>query len=63
MARELRKKIPVNGGGMISTCPRYDRIKQPAVCLEIKNLEIKSLKNENLRKIAEITNKIISDFM
>ena len=40
MAR-IEKKIPVNGGGMISTCPRYDRIKQPAVCLEIKNLEIK----------------------
>lgn len=62
MARELRKKIPVKGGGIISTCPRYDRIKQPAVCLEIKNLEMKSLKKENLREMADITNQIISDF-
>lgn len=57
-ASQLREKILVRGGGMISTCPRYDRINQPAVCLEIKNLEIESLNTDNLKKIAEITNKI-----
>ncbi len=62
MGRELRKRIPVEGGGMISTCPRYDRIKQPAVCLEIKNLDIKCLKKDNLREISDITNNIISNY-
>jgi hypothetical protein len=61
IASKLRKIIPVEGGGIISTCPRYDRINQPAVCLEIKNLEIKCLKHENLREITDITNKIISN--
>ncbi len=63
MGRELRKRIPVEGGGIISTCPRYDRINQPAVCLEIKNLEIKCLKKDNLREISDITNKIISNYI
>lgn len=62
MGRELRKKIPVEGGGIISTCPRYDRINQPAVCLEIKNLEIKCLNKDNLREISDITKKIISNY-
>jgi hypothetical protein len=53
-ARELRENIKVNGGGMITVCPRYDRINQPGICLEIKNLDIHCLKKNNLRKIVEI---------
>jgi len=60
VARLLREEINVINGGMITTCPRYDRINHPAVCLEIKNLDIKCLTNENLEKIAEIVNKLIN---
>ena len=52
--RLLRNNLKVNGGGMITVCPRYDRINQPVVCLEVKNLDIHCLKKENLREIAEI---------
>ena len=54
VARELRKDIQVKGGGMISTCPNYNRINNPAVCLEIKNLDINCLNERNLIKIVEI---------
>lgn len=47
-SRELRAAIKVHGGGMISKCPRYDRILEDAVALEIKNLDILCLTPENL---------------
>ncbi|EKF86316.1 DegT/DnrJ/EryC1/StrS family aminotransferase [Methanobacterium formicicum] len=59
VARLLRNKLQVNGGGMITTCPRYDRINQPAICLEVKNLDIHCLKKENLREIVDIVNYTI----
>lgn len=59
VAKLLRKSIPVTGGGMITTCPRYDRINYPAVCLEIKNLDIHCLKKSNLIKIAETVKCLI----
>jgi hypothetical protein len=59
VARLLRNKLKVNGGGMITTCPRYDRINQPAICLEVKNLDVHCLKKENLRGIVEIVNDTI----
>ncbi|MFA0834230.1 MAG: DegT/DnrJ/EryC1/StrS family aminotransferase [Methanobacterium formicicum] len=59
VARLLRNKLKVNGGGMITTCPRYDRINQPAICLEVKNLDVHCLKKENLREMVEIVNYTI----
>lgn len=59
VARTLRNKITIRGGGMITVCPRYDRINQPAVCLEIKNLDIRCLEKNNLLEIAKITNNTI----
>lgn len=56
----LRKEFKVNGGGMITTCPRYDRINQPAICLEVKNLDIHCLKEENLMIMAEIVNNTLN---
>ena len=50
----LRSSLRVEGGGLISTCPRYDRMNQPGVCLEIKNLDIQCLKKDNLSEIGEI---------
>jgi len=60
VARLLRKEFKVNGGGMITTCPRYDRINQPAICLEVKNLDIHCLKEENLMIMAEIVNNTLN---
>ncbi len=59
VTRLLRNKLTVNGGGMITTCPRYDRINQPAICLEVKNLNVHCLKKENLREIVDIVNDTI----
>jgi glycine/serine hydroxymethyltransferase len=58
MAHELRKSLNVHGGNMITTCPRYDRINLPAVCLEIKNLDIRCLDVDNLSGMVNIVNKI-----
>lgn len=58
-ARELRENIKVMGGGMITVCPRYDRINQPAVCLEIKNLDTECLEKNNLLEIVEIVRNTI----
>jgi glycine/serine hydroxymethyltransferase len=54
LAKELRTVIKVHNGGMISKCPRYDRILENAVALEIKNLDICCLTSENLDGIIEI---------
>jgi hypothetical protein len=43
---------------MITNCPRYDRINLPAVCLEIKNLDIRCLTMDNLNEIVNIVNEI-----
>ena len=37
----------------ITTCPNYNRIKQKAIAVEIKNLDYECLKKENLDKIIE----------
>ena len=54
LAKELRTVIKVHNGGMISKCPRYDRILEDAVALEIKNLDICCLTSENLDGIIEV---------
>jgi hypothetical protein len=58
-ARQLREKFQVQGGGMITTCPLYNRVNIPAVCLEIKNLDIRCLNPANLRKIAETVKTVL----
>jgi hypothetical protein len=59
MARALRSSLKVEGGSMISTCPRYDRMNQPGACLEIKNLDIQCLKKDNLSEMVEIIGNIL----
>lgn len=48
---QLRNKLDVQGGGIITLCPNYNRVKLNAVCLEIKNLDISCLTPENLNEI------------
>lgn len=56
LAKELRAAIKVHNMGMISKCPRYDRILESAVALEIKNLDISCLTTENLDMIIKTVN-------
>ncbi|KAF5088910.1 DegT/DnrJ/EryC1/StrS family aminotransferase [Methanobacterium aggregans] len=51
---ELRHGFDVDGGGIVTVCPRYDRLKEKAVCVEMKNLDVDCLNNENITKISEI---------
>ena len=55
----LRKGLNVHGGSIITVCPNYNRIKSNAVCIEIKNLDIKCMTPENLQGIVRI---LKSDF-
>jgi hypothetical protein len=59
IARELRSQLKVHGGGMISNCPRYDRVLDNAVALEIKNLDIRCLTHENLELMVEIIRELV----
>lgn len=54
MSKELRSKLNVHNGGMVSKCPRYDRVLENAVALEIKNLDVRCLTPENLDEILKI---------
>jgi hypothetical protein len=58
LATELRAALKVRNGGMISKCPRYDRILEDAVALEIKNLDIRCLTRENLDRMIELVNDL-----
>ena len=55
----LRKILKTDKNGMITTCPNYNRVKQKAICVEIKNLDYTCLEKENLDKIiTEINNQL-----
>ena len=58
LATELRTALKVRKGGMISKCPRYDRILEDAVALEIKNLDVRCLTRENLDRMIEFVNDL-----
>ena len=49
----------IDKSGFITTCPNYNRVKQKAICIEIKNLNYNCLENEYLDKIiSEINNQL-----
>ena len=52
----LKKLLPIDKSGFITTCPNYNRVKQKAIAVEIKNLAYECLENENLEKIIEEIN-------
>ena len=49
----LKKSLPIDKSGFITTCPNYNRVKQKAISIEIKNLDYECLKQEYLDKIIE----------
>ncbi len=55
----LKKSLPIDKSGFITTCPNYNRVKQKAIAIEIKNLSYDCLKEEHLEKIiTEINNQL-----
>ena len=55
----LKKSLTTDKSGFITTCPNYNRVKQKAICVEIKNLDYSSLEKENLDIIiSQINNQL-----
>ena len=50
---DLKKTLTTDKSGFITTCPNYNRVKQKAICVEIKNLDYSCLKNEYMDKIID----------
>jgi hypothetical protein len=57
-AHQLQNHIEVVGGGMITICPRYERLTESAICLEIKNLDLRCLSREKLEKLVEVVDEV-----
>lgn len=49
----LKKSLTTDKRGFITTCPNYNRVKQKAVSIEVKNLDYSCLEKEHLDKIIE----------
>lgn len=47
----LKKTLKTDKSGFITTCPNYNRIKQKAIAIEVKNLDYSCLEKEYLDKI------------
>lgn len=56
---DLKKTLTTNKSGFITTCPNYNRIKQKAICIEIKNLDYECLTKDKLDEIImNISNRL-----
>ena len=51
LSYKLRHEFVLDSHGMITKCPNYNRLKEKAVALEIKNLDIGCLSQDNLDEI------------
>ncbi|MGL6298317.1 MAG: DegT/DnrJ/EryC1/StrS family aminotransferase [Methanobacteriaceae archaeon] len=56
---DLKKELSINGGSMVTKCPSYDRVKEKAIAIEIKNLDTNCLNKNNLDGIINILEKYI----
>jgi len=54
----LRQKLKADGRSVITVCPNAERVTIPAVCLEIKNLDLECLENDTLKGIIQIVKDV-----
>ena len=54
LSYRLRQELTLDSHGMITKCPNYNRLKEKAVAIEIKNLDIECLNYDNLDNIVNI---------
>ena len=57
LSYKLRQELVLDSHGMITKCPNYNRLKEKAVAIEIKNLDISCLEKDNLNEIIDILSK------
>ena len=55
----LKKTLTTDKSGFITTCPNYNRVKQKAIAVEIKNLDYACLKKEYLNIIIDEINNLL----
>lgn len=55
---KLKQSLPIDKSGFITTCPNYNRVKQKAIAIEIKNLDYGCLEKEYLDKIISEVNNL-----
>ena len=56
---DLKKTLTTDKSGFITACPNYNRVKQKAICVEIKNLDYTCLEKENMDIIIdEVNNRL-----
>lgn len=53
----LKKEINIENRSIITKCPNYNRIKEKAVAIEIKNLDVSCLNKSNMDLIIELIKK------
>ncbi len=56
---DLKKTLTTDKSGIVTTCPNYNRVKQKAICIEIKNLDYACLEKENLDIIIDEVNSLL----
>lgn len=56
---DLKKTLTTDKSGFVTTCPNYNRVKQKAIAIEIKNLDYECLKKECLNKIINEVNSLL----
>ena len=52
----LKRELTTDKSGFITSCPNYNRVKQKAICVEIKNLDYSCLKKKKLDEIISTVN-------
>ena len=57
LSYKLRQEFVLDRHGMITKCPNYNRLREKAVALEIKNLDISCLSDDNLDEMIRILKK------
>ena len=57
LSYKLLQEFVLDSHGMITKCPNYNRLKEKAVAIEIKNLDISCLEKDNLDEITDILSK------
>lgn len=58
LSYKLRQEFVLDSHGIITKCPNYNRLKEKAVALEIKNLHMSCLNHENLDSIVDTLKRI-----
>ena len=54
LSYELRHELILDSHGMVTKCPNYNRLKEKAVALEIKNLDVSCLNHDNMDSIVDV---------